>query len=133
MKNFPTTEIPERIERIPFSSATGVHSDSESLDPLCQLPDVEVDQKTNRASRELEVGENLRLMDRKQFLHGLQLDDHGLFDQQVNPVTTIESHSFVSHWQFLLSFHPEPLLLQFVGSKCCIDKFESWINRSDYS
>ena len=45
----------EITERIPRRSATDVHSDPESFDPLRQLPDVEIDQETNRAAGELEV------------------------------------------------------------------------------
>ncbi len=42
-----TTENTEITERIPRRSATDVHSDPESFDPLGQLPDVEVYQETN--------------------------------------------------------------------------------------
>ena len=35
-------------------------------------------------------------MDRSQFLPGLQLDNHGVFDQQVNPGTAIESHPLIN-------------------------------------
>ena len=45
----------ENTERIPRKSATDIHSDLESFDPLGQLPDVEIDQETNRAAGELEV------------------------------------------------------------------------------
>jgi hypothetical protein len=89
-----------------------------------KLPDVEIDQETNRAAGELEIRENLCLMDHSQFLYGLQLDDHSVFDQQVNPVTAIESHPLVNHWQFLLLFHLEPLLPQFVGEARVIGRFE---------
>ncbi len=45
----------EITERIPRRSKTDIHSDPESFDPLGQLPDVEIDQETNRAAGELEV------------------------------------------------------------------------------
>ncbi len=57
---FLTTERPhpsdgsyprEITERIPRRSATDVHSDPESFDPLRQLPDVEVYQEANRFLR----------------------------------------------------------------------------------
>ena len=40
-----------RTERIPRGSATDVHSDPQSFDPLRQLPDVEIYQETNRFLR----------------------------------------------------------------------------------
>jgi hypothetical protein len=86
-------------------SETGRGLDPESLDSLNQLPDVEIDEQTNRAARELEVWENLCLVDRGHFLDGLQFDDDGVFDQQVNPLPAIERHPLVHHGQFLLAFN----------------------------
>jgi hypothetical protein len=113
----------EITERIPRRFVTDVHSDPKSFDPQGQLPDVEIDQETNRAAGELEVREILCLMDCSQFLHGLH-NNHGVFDQQVNPVTAIESHTLVNHGQDLLAFHLELLLPQFVGEARVIGRFE---------
>ena len=41
----------EITERIPRRSVSDGHSDPESFDPLRQLPDVEIDQETNRFLR----------------------------------------------------------------------------------
>ena len=46
-----TTENTEITERIPRRSVSDGHSDPESFDPLRQLPDVEIDQETNRFLR----------------------------------------------------------------------------------
>ena len=35
-------------------------------------------------------------MDRVQFLHRFQLDDHGVFDQQVDPVTAVKTNLLVN-------------------------------------
>ena len=119
-----TTENTEITQRIPRRSVSDVPSDPESFDPLRQLPAVEIDQETNRAAGELEVSENLCLMDRSQFRHGHQLDNHGVFEQQVNPGTAIESHPLGNHRQDLLSFHLEPLLPQLVSEARVIGRFE---------
>jgi hypothetical protein len=44
---------------------------------------VEVDEEAKPAIRELEVGEELYLMQRVQFLHGLDLDHHDSADQHI--------------------------------------------------
>src|SRR5579883_1186159 len=45
-------------------------------DPVYEACDVEVNEKAERTIRHLEVGEELRLMDRRDLLDGLDLDEH---------------------------------------------------------
>ena len=42
---------------------TDLHSDPQSFDPVGQLPNVEIDQQSNRATSELEIREKLRPID----------------------------------------------------------------------
>jgi hypothetical protein len=50
-----TTENTEITEEIPRRSETDVYSNPESFDPLGQLPNIKIDQETNRTAGELEV------------------------------------------------------------------------------
>ena len=53
--------------------------------PASQLVDVEGDEKTERVSRCLEIGEGLRDMNRCERLDGLEFDDELGADAQVKP------------------------------------------------
>src|SRR4051812_30787835 len=63
------------------------------FDELC----VEVNQEAEPVSGQLEIGQELRFVNRVQLLDGLDLDDVAVFNQQVEPVARLESDFFVDH------------------------------------
>jgi hypothetical protein len=52
---------------------------------------VEIQQKSSVKPAKLEICQDLRFVDRHKPLNRLELQDHLLFDDDVDPITTIES------------------------------------------
>ena len=74
-----------------------------ALNAVLEARHVEVDQEPYRLSTQSRVGEDLGLVDRKQFSHGLQFDHNGVFYQQVDAVTDIEPDGPVDNRQLRLA------------------------------
>jgi len=54
-----------------------------ALDAFLQVKDVEVDQEPDLHSAQLQIGQQLRLMNRNKFCHGLRFNDEAIFNQNV--------------------------------------------------
>ncbi len=52
------------------------------------------------------------------------LHNNGIFHQQVNTITTIQSHVAVDHGQGLLTLNPEPFLNQLILQACLIRRLQ---------
>ena len=66
-------------------------------DSILEKRDVEVDQQPDATIAQLELRKKLRLVDREKFCHGLDLHDHAVLDQQVEPIRKAELDPVVSH------------------------------------
>jgi len=62
----------------------------------------EVDEQAELASGELEVGEELRLVDRGEGIDGLELDDERVFHEEIKAMAAVQAHVLVDQGQRLL-------------------------------
>jgi len=69
--------------------------------------DLEVDQQTYPATRRFQVTQQLSLVNRRQAISGLNLDNDRLFDESIEPITRIERNLSIDHRQGFLPFHPQ--------------------------
>jgi cell division protein FtsX len=66
----------------------GVAVDKPS-NPVPKHLDVEIDEQADAATREFQIRQELRFVDREQALYGFQFNDHAVFDQQINPIAAV--------------------------------------------
>lgn len=78
---------------LPFVFFVAPPSDDETLQPLAQGQASEVHQQPGANPGRLEIRQKLRLVDRSQCLHGLDLDDHAVVD---NTVDSLNGHRGLS-------------------------------------
>jgi hypothetical protein len=55
----------------------------------------EIDQQTYRAFRQLEVGEQLFAVNRRQSLHGFEFHDDSGINEKINPESFLEDHPLI--------------------------------------
>jgi hypothetical protein len=60
--------------------------------------DVEVEEQAQPALRQTEIGEYLEVMDGLQPLHGLELHDDKIINQQIETEAEVEGNALVSDW-----------------------------------
>jgi len=60
-----------------------------SSDAVFQVGNIEVYEKSEGSSTQFQVGNDLRLMNRCNRVHGLQFDDDQILNQEINSVTEI--------------------------------------------
>ena len=85
-------------------------------DAVLQNANVEVDEKAEMKSREPEVRNHLRRVDWRQALNSLYLDQHTLLDNQIDPVSRIDSSPLVTEWKRPFSID-SPAALQYLPTK----------------
>lgn len=103
----------------------------QSSEPGSQARYVEIHEQPSRVTREPQIGQNLREMDRMQALNGLQLNDQTALNQQVEPQRTSDWSTFVFEWDTLLDFDVKAIHVQLHGQALAIDGFQqSWSERS---
>jgi len=104
-----------------FSNFTIFMPSEETLNPVGELADVEVDQQSLANPRELQVGQHLRVMQRQQSFNALELDQESTFDDQVGSVCAGDPHAAVDQRQWHLPFEAEQMTLQFINQTSFVD------------
>src|SRR5271165_1524410 len=74
-----------------LSDALGIHS----LDSVSEVNHVEIDEQAHGEAAQFEVRDQLRLVDRSEFLDGFQLQDNRTLDQHIKPVARIQPNPVV--------------------------------------
>jgi len=88
---------------------------------------VEVQEKAKTMAGELEVREKLSFMYGMKGKNGLDLNDHSLFDQQVDSVALIQSDTLVHEWQRNLSSDREAALAKLARQTGLVRTFkQAW-------
>ena len=88
---------------------------------------IKVDEQSNAFTTEFQIGQQLRLMHRQDRLDGLHLDDDRIFDQDVEPVSHIDSESVILHGKKLLGLECQVVSLEFQAQTLAIRAFhQSW-------
>src|SRR5919106_490619 len=67
----------------------------EATDALPKNGNVEIDQKTNRQTRELQVSDHLRLVDLREGFYSLHFDQHCVLNNQIDDERGLEWPAFV--------------------------------------
>ena len=91
---------------------------------LLEPGDVEIDQQPHTLAAELEIRDELRLVNRFDHFDRLQLQNHLVFDQNVDPVARVDSDSIVDYWQLDLTLGFEAALVQFIEQTNFIGSLE---------
>ncbi len=71
-------------------------SDDQSLDAILDARNIEIDQKSEMAVRQLEVSKKLSLVERRHFFHGLDLDDDQPTNEQIDAVGVIQLQPLIN-------------------------------------
>lgn len=74
----------------------GTCCSAQPTDPFAQRRHVEVDEQCDLQTRDAQVGNDLRLVDRLQFGNSFQLDDQGVLNEQVDSVVAVERRALVA-------------------------------------
>ena len=96
----------------------------QTAETLLQQGHIEVDQQSDVAVRQLQIGEQLGGMERVQVFDYLDLDDESLIDQDVQPVATRERDAFVAHWHGDLTSERQSAQAQLMTKALFIRRFE---------
>src|SRR5215210_7838448 len=117
--------LKERLNRQDAKSAKGtrglgVH---ESLEPVLERPRVEVDKQAKVITCGLEVGDNLRIMNRRERLDRFQFDDDGIVYEQVH-LPLADEAAFVCHGDCRLARKGYPLQLELHAERFLVDRLK---------
>jgi hypothetical protein len=97
-------------KELPFPIPSVDHA----FNAIFQVGDVEIDQQPNAFPAEAEIRQKLSLMDRVDAIYALDLNNHQIFDEQINAITEFQFLSLVDHGQTNLSGHVKSSLAEFV-------------------
>lgn len=75
-----------------MNAQIGIHN---SPNPLFHQRDVEIQEKPDATSSELQIRDQLRLVDRREFLHALQFDDHASVYARINSIASTQLNPLV--------------------------------------
>jgi hypothetical protein len=93
-------------------------SEDKALQAVFQAVDVEVDEEALLHSGEPHIGEELRFVDRHQFLHGFQFKDDFVGNEHIHTVATIYFHAFVFDGQRVLRNELDIIQRQLARETC---------------
>lgn len=98
-----------------------------TLQSVFQSDFIKVNKQSGFDFGKAHVSQNLRLVDWKQFLDGFKLNNHFVLNKNINPVTAIESDSFIINRQSLLKFERHSATMQFMSKALFISRLkQSW-------
>ncbi len=80
-------------------------SQTEPFQSLFELDDMEVHQEADPAARQVQVGPQLRVMNRKQAFYGLHLDDRVIANNKIEPIAGVELRALIHDRQWNLLGH----------------------------
>jgi hypothetical protein len=98
-----------------------VHDTTQTFFESCRA---EVDEETDLEIREAEIREELFAVHCREFLHGLDLDDHAVIDQQINPECVREQQAFVFEAEDFLSLDFESSLHEHASQYEFVNRFQ---------
>ena len=86
---------------------------------------VEIQQQPDFMITQLQIGQNLRQMKGKQFLHRLQFDDDAIFDKEVDPIAGVNVHAVVNDRKPGLMLKGETILSELVTQARVVGALEA--------
>src|SRR5690606_4805092 len=96
-------DSPKTHHRGTESTERGKSSEDTAKDTVTQLRHVEVDDEADAHPGEAQIGEELRFMYLDEPLHRFQFHNDGVFNNQINSISAVESPTFVHNWQLHLT------------------------------
>ncbi len=99
-------------------------STHKTLDAVDQMGDVEIQEKSDAETTQLQIREHLCLVNVDERFHGLDLDEHLAFNTQIHAVRGINFDSIVYDWQYHFGFDMQSILSQFVNQTDLVGSLE---------
>ncbi len=106
------------MERLP---ARAVY---EALDSILQVDHVEVDEQTERPAAKFEVGDDLGLMNKADWVHGLDFYDDKVFDQEVHAISDFKFDAVINDRKPDLAYGPDTCFAEFVMQASLVGAFQ---------
>ena len=96
----------------------------EPADSVFHHLDIEIEQQSDAAAAEFQVGQDLGDVDRLQSRNGFEFYDNQVFNEQIHTVARTQPKSVVNDGHRLLSLDTEITVEQFVRQACLIGRFQ---------
>jgi hypothetical protein len=85
---------------------------------------MKVDKQPDLSSAEAHIGKQLCVVDRIESLDALDLDNHGVFNDEINAIAKIDFLAVINHRQSNLTVNPVSALYKFMQQERVIGAFE---------
>ncbi len=85
-----------------------------SLDAMLEQCDIKIQEQPQANSRQFQVSENLRLMDRQYRIDGFDFDNNFRSNQQIKSISRVDAFAFIDDRQHNLPLHRKPSTGQFM-------------------
>ena len=105
-------------------SRTGGHSVSHALNAILEADLTEIDEQSQTAIAQPEMGQQLLRVNRCELLHRLELHNKAPLDQQVGAETFLEGEVAILDGYWDLPFRPQAKPAEFMGQDCLVNRFE---------
>jgi hypothetical protein len=85
------------------------------LDPVHEHRGMEIYQQPDAHPGETKVAEELGLMNRQHMFNGFNLNNHGIFDKEIQPVAAVQLNTLVNDRKRCLAFKAQTGLRQLIA------------------
>ena len=96
----------------------------DSLDPVFQERQPEVDEETEAFVSETEVVQKLLCMNRVKLISGFQFHDHAILNDQIRPESLVEDDTIGPNWNHYLPRNLQTTTLEPVVQQHLIDRLQ---------
>src|ERR1035441_10459849 len=115
---------PPRSTLFPYTTLFRSVTIDDSLQAFLEDCDVKVDEQADVLTGQLEIGQQLRGVNGKQFRHCFQFNYHRTFHDQIDSVRAIKVDAFIADGQFHLSLKTEAQAAQFITQALLISRLQ---------
>lgn len=70
-----------------------------TFDPMSQVNTIEIDQYSKFLTAELEIGDELRLMDRRERIYCLDFNHDKVFHKEIQSISNVQSDFSINEWE----------------------------------
>ena len=99
-------------------------SEREPANAVTEQRDVEIHEQAELQFRQLQVGQNLRLVEARQRLDRLDLHNHRIGDDNVKPIAGVQLQAFVENWEGNLTLDRNATKAEFVREALLVSRFK---------
>ena len=94
------------------------------MSPLCEARDIEVHEQADRHACQLQIGDQLRFVNRRKLLDNLQFNDHDVVDNQIGTKVCLEIVTFVNERHSTIGRDSVPVGFELDDQAGLVDRFE---------